>query len=98
MKLIHLPVWTCLFLIPLFGGCATERIVEKPVPVNVVRTERVPVPSDMLVRHQKTTVPDSLTYGEAIQLWSEDRRIIDTLLGQIEAIEALNDGIGSDDH
>ena len=38
----------------------------------------VPVPADLLVQHQKTTIPESLTYGDAMQLWSADRAIIDT--------------------
>lgn len=59
------------------------------MPVEVIRYERVPLPSELLVRHQKTTIPAEITYKEAIELWSLDREIIDTLGGQIEGISAL---------
>lgn len=94
---MRMPVLIPLFTLLLLGACGTTKIVEKPVPVEVVRFERVPVPSDLLVRHQPATIPEQLTYGEAIQLWSADRAIIETLLGQIRAIESLNDGIDSND-
>ena len=74
------------------GACATERVVTETVPVEVVKFERVPVPSDLLVLHQKSTIPESVTYGESLQLWSADRTTIDILLGQLRAIQALNDG------
>lgn len=70
--------------------------MEKPVPVEVFHVEQLPVPAELLVQHQKTTIPEVLTYGQAMQLWSADRSIIDTLLGQIRAIESLNDGASSD--
>lgn len=80
---------TVVFLSVLLSACATK-IVEVPVPVEVVRVERTPVPRDLLIQHQKTDIPESLTWGEAIQLWSADRAIIDTLLGQIQAIATLD--------
>jgi hypothetical protein len=51
----------------------------------------VPVPDNLLLQHQKTTIPESMTYGEALQLWAEDRGIIDTLLGQLLGIKSLSD-------
>ena len=51
----------------------------------------MPVPADLLTLHQPTTIPDVLTYGELVQLWSADRGIIHTLLGQIQAIRSLNE-------
>jgi len=74
----------------LLAGCANERIIEKPVPVEVVRVERIPIPADLLVLHNKTTIPETVTYGETLQLWAADRGIIDTLLGQLDAIRSLN--------
>lgn len=56
----------------------------------VVRTEYVPVPSDLLVLRQPSTIPDTLTYGEAVTLWAVDRATIETLLGQLQAIQTLD--------
>jgi len=72
-------------------GCSTERVITQPEVVEIVRLERVPVPAELLVMHQPTTVPETLTYGESLQLWAEDRSIIQTLLGQLVAIESLNE-------
>ena len=79
------------FPVLLLTACATERIVEKPVPVEVIRVEQTPVPDDLLILHAKTTIPDTLTYGEAIQLWAEDRALVDILNGQLIAIGKLNE-------
>jgi hypothetical protein len=79
------------FILACLAACGTQKVVEKPVLVETVRVERVPVPADLLALHQPTTIPESMTYGEAMQLWSADRGIIHTLLGQIEAIRSLNE-------
>lgn len=71
-------------------GCGQTKIIEKPVPVEVIKTERVGVPEDLLIRHQKTTVPETLTFGDAMQLWVEDRAMVDKLNGQITAIQSLS--------
>lgn len=69
-------------------------IVEKPVPVEVPGpVEWREIPPNLLIQHNKTTIPEAITYGEALQLWSEDRAIVDTLLGQLSAIGSL----GADD-
>lgn len=82
-----------LSLTTLFAACGTERVVEKPVLVEVPGpVEYVAVPADLLLRHIKTTIPATLTYGEALQLWAEDRAIIEKQNGQLAAIEVLNDG------
>ncbi len=52
-------------------------------------TEIVAVPGDLLVQHQKTTIPESITYGEAMLLWSGDRSIIDPPDAQIKGIASL---------
>lgn len=80
------------FLMPWLTACGTERVIEKPVPVEVVRIERTLVPGEFLVLHPKTEIPEDLTYGDALQLWSEDRAIIDRQNGQLRAIQTLNDG------
>lgn len=82
-------VLTPLFLLT-FSACSTERVITQPEVVEVVRVERVTIPPDLLVLHNPTTLPEALTYGEALQLWAEDRSIIKTLLGQLQAIESLN--------
>ena len=81
-----------LCLILSLASCATETIVDRPVPVEVIRYERVPIPADLLVKHNKTAIPDGLTYAEAIELWSLDRAIIDTHNGQLDALRSLNNG------
>ena len=86
--LMRVLILACLFV--CLTACATPRVAVQPTIVEVVRVERVPVPNDLLVLHQPTTIPDELTYGELIQLWSADRGIIHILLGQIEAIRSLN--------
>ena len=61
------------------------------MPVEVVRFEQVQIPSDLLIQYQPTTIPSTLTYGEAIQLWASDRADLLKSNGQIRAIESLND-------
>jgi hypothetical protein len=85
-----------LSTLTFFAACAQERIVERPVPVpGPTVYEYVDVPSDLLIQHQKTTIPDDITWGEGAILWAADRATIDILLGQIRAIESLNDGTDS---
>lgn len=89
-----MPIYALKLLFPLIlltlYGCESVRIVEKPVPFEVTVFERVPVPDEHLVQHPKSTIPDTLTYAEGIQLWAEDRAIIDTQNGQLEAIGVLS--------
>lgn len=80
-----------LCLLICLTACGTTKVVEKPVLVETVRTEFRAVPGDLLVIAHKTTIPETLTYGEAMLLWSADRAIIDVQNGQIEAIESLNE-------
>ena len=81
-----------LVLIPLFlSACATERVVEVPVPVEVVRTEYIDVPPDLLRNIAKTSIPNHLTYGEALTQWSQDRATIDKLNALILGIKSLNE-------
>lgn len=80
-----------LCLLSLLTACGTERVITKPVVVETTKIERVLVPADLLVQHQKTTIPEALTYGEAIELWSLDRASIEKQNGQLKAIESLNE-------
>ena len=80
----------CLML--WLTGCAKEIIIEKPVPVEVIRIERTPVPSDFLIQRNKSTLPKTLKYGEALQLWAEDRANLDSVNAQLRAIQGLSDG------
>lgn len=82
-------VLTLLFLTLLLTACGNTKIIEKPVPVYIDKVEYVPVPYDLTMKRNKTTIPDAITYGEALELWSIDRATIDTLNGQMEAVESL---------
>ena len=81
------------FLALPLTGCVREVIVEKPVPVPVPGpTKWVDVPRNLVVIRNKTTLPETLSYGESLQLWSADRATIEALNGQLRAIQGLNDG------
>jgi hypothetical protein len=86
---VRIPVWICLFLSLWLNGCAHETLVEVPVPVEVVRVERIPVPADLLVTEAPAEIPEGLTYGQAIHLWSIDRAKLETVNGRIDAVRAL---------
>ena len=88
-----LPLLTLTFL----TGCATERVVEKPVPVPVPGpTQYVEVPTELVTTREKTSIPDSITYGQAIELWSRDRATIDIINGQLLGIKSLGDDDGQE--
>ena len=61
------------------------------MPVEVVVRERVPVPPDLLAESPKQAIPDTLTFGQAIELWSEDRASLDTVNGQLRGIKELSE-------
>ncbi len=82
-------VLTPLSLALLLSGCASERIVERPVPVPVETVKYIPVPADLLVPCQKASVPQGVTYGEALALWSRDRASVDTCAARLLAIRQL---------
>lgn len=50
-----------------------------------------PVPADLTEEVPKTVIPDSLTYGEAIDLWSQDRVGLDVANGRLRGIQELSD-------
>ncbi len=70
-------------------ACGTTRVVEKPVPVEIVRTERVPVPADLLTPVPRETIPESLSFAQALELWQLDRESVEKLNGRLRAIQAL---------
>ena len=72
------------------SACGTTKIVEKPVPVEVIVVKYVPVPDSFLIRREKSTIPNNLTYGEAMQLWIEDRATLDVQNNQLLAIGTLD--------
>lgn len=80
-----------LFLIALLTACGTERVLERPVPVEIVRIERVPVPAELLVPIAKQSIPDGITFGEALVKWSHDRATIEALNGRLAAIDSLSE-------
>jgi hypothetical protein len=84
-----MPASALLCLSQLFQGCASEILVEVPVPVEVVRVERISVPADLLVTEAPAEIPEGLTYGQALHLWSIDRTALETVNGRIEAVRVL---------
>lgn len=83
----HVLILLCLAF--SLTACGTERIIEKPVPVEIVRIETMPVPDDLLRPGVKKDIPDGMTYGQAIESWAADRFTIDKLNGQLKAISVL---------
>jgi hypothetical protein len=51
--------------------------------------ERIPVPTDLLVTEAPAEIPEGLTYGQAIHLWSIDRAALETVNGRLEAVRVL---------
>lgn len=76
----------------LFAGCSTDRIIDRPVPVEVVRTEYIPVSESLVTPIEPSVIPDKLTYGMALTLWAQDRRAIANLNKQLEEIRSLSNG------
>jgi hypothetical protein len=79
-------------LLSLLTACATERIVEKPVITEIETVRYIPIPPELLILRPTAAIPATITYGEALTLWSADRAIIAALLGQIEGIKVISDG------
>ena len=73
------------------SGCSSQEVITpQPVIIEVPGpVQFVDVPPDLLVLHNKSIVPEGLTFGEAMQLWVADRETIDVLLGNIGAISSL---------
>lgn len=79
------------FLTLLLTACATEKIVPLPVPVEIEVVKWTPIPDDLTEEIPKQAIPDELTYGEAIDLWSQDRSSLDTVNGRLRGIQELSD-------
>lgn len=82
-------VWTLSCLLILLAACGTERIVEKPVVVEVVKTEWREVPPDLLLECIKPEIPDGITWGELAVKLGEAIAEIETCNGQLRAIGSL---------
>ena len=80
----------CTSLCLLMAGCAREIIVEKPVPVPYETVIYKPIPPDLLIRHQKSTLPAEPLYGEGLQLCASDRANLDSCNAQLESIQGLS--------
>lgn len=80
---------TSLCLALSLSACGSVKVVEKPVPVEVVRTEYVPVPFQLVRPRQLQTVPDTMTYGDAMILWARDREALRNANAQLIAIGKL---------
>lgn len=83
-------VLTLAFLLSLLTACGTEKVVEKPVPVRVEVVKWTPVPKDLTRQLPKQAIPDTLTYGQAIELWSRDRGSLDIVNARLRGIQELS--------
>lgn len=73
-------------------------MVEKPIPVNIPGpVEYVRIPGRLLIIHTLSDVPDSITYGELIELWAADRASLDKANGQLSAIGSLQSEVIRDE-
>ena len=79
----------CLAL--FLTACATEKVVERPVVVHTTESKWREIPSDLTRTLPKQPIPQSLTYGEFIEVCSRDRATIDTLNGQLLGISSLSE-------
>lgn len=71
-------------------ACVSTEVIEKPVPVPVPGpVQYIPIPDELLLAPEKVQMPTSLTYGEALKLWAEDRKMLDIASGNIDAIRLL---------
>ena len=82
--LILLCLLTCL------TACANERIVERPVPVEIPVTEFIPVPQELTRPIEKAIIPNSLNFGDALVLWAQDRATIEALNSRLAEIGELD--------
>jgi hypothetical protein len=57
--------------------------------VEIIKVERILVPSDLLVTEKPAEIPQGLTYGQALHLWSIDRASLEVVNGRIEAVRVL---------
>ena len=80
-----------LCLLIFCQACAPTRVVTKPEVVTVTKTEWKPVPADLVKPENPAEIPNSVTYGDALALWAEDRRSLAIVNGRLKAIESLGD-------
>lgn len=83
-------------LIPLclllsLTACGTERLVEKPVIVEVTTVEWRPIPADMTAPCELSAILDGMTYGDALQNWAADRAAVEACNAKLAAIRSLGD-------
>ena len=72
-------------------GCATEKFVPIPEIVEVPGPiQWREIPPSLTAPVPKVSIPDALTYGDALKAWSKDRAAIDKLNGQLLGIKSLN--------
>ena len=81
-----------LLCLPLcLTACGTERIVEKPVVHEVIKTEWRSIPGDLTTECVKATINSDMTYGEALSAWAQDRASLDVCNGKLNGIKRLTD-------
>lgn len=89
-------VWILLSLPIFLTACTTERLVEVPVPVEIVRTETAAIPDDLTEPVEKAVVSESMTYGEALAAWADDRASVDVANAKLKAIRKISAGTNRD--
>ncbi len=68
-----------------------------PVVVEVDKVQRVPVPVELTERSAKQQRPaGSVTYGDAIAMWADDRAALDACNAKLSEIRALSDEFTDD--
>lgn len=77
------------FLLLFLTACGTERVVERPVIHEVVRTEWREVPIDLTASCDKQPIPDSMTYADVLESWAKDRSSLDRCNGKLTGIRSL---------
>lgn len=82
--------WLSPLIVLLLNACGTERVITRPVIHERQVACYVPVPLDFLEQPTLTSVPDDLTYGEALTLWAEDRAALLVAVARLRSIQALN--------
>jgi hypothetical protein len=73
-----------------------KRIEIRPEIVEVEKIVYREVPQELLRPVPKKAIPETATYGELIEILSEDRASIDVLNGRLRAIGSLEVESGND--
>ena len=81
-----------LCILTLLMGCAPSRIVEKPVPVTIEVTKYREFPAGLTQTAPVSSIPDDLTYSQALALWAADRASLITANARLRGIQEVSGG------